>query len=433
MTPEPPDSTRHPRIYFGWYVLAASFLILFLNAGIRFFIGVMVKPLITDFGWTRSDVSAAVFLNMAVYAVAVIVTGRLYDRFGPKWVIVVSTLLFAAGYALMAFMTSLWQFLVLYGVVIGAAFGGTTVPIYGAIISKWFLRHRGFAISLAMGGNCLGQFILVPVFTDTMLSIGWRETSLWMAGAALIVNTVLTLVFLRGDPDQLGIVPNGGVTSTSAPASASNPQATSDAQPSQDLNLRQAMRTVSLWLFSVAMFVCGAGDFLLTTHLVPMVTDLGLSDTTGAAMLAWFGLLSLGGILVAGPLSDRIGNKIPIAVTFALRVVLFLLIVCNKGQTVLWIFALGFGFTLLVTAPLTTTLAGRLFGFAHIGIISGFITTVHHVGGGLWAYLGGVIYDHTGGYDLAFIISAVASAAAVVCTLCIREARHQRPGFTHGT
>ncbi len=412
------------RVFYGWYVLAASFAILFLNAGIRFFIGVMVKPLIADFDWSRSAVSAAVFLNMAVYAVAVIVTGRLYDRYGPKWVILISTALFATGYALMAVMTSLWQFLLLYGVVIGASFGGTTVPLYGAIISKWFLARRGLAISLAMGGNCLGQFFLVPVFTDMMLDIGWRTTSLWMAGSVLAVNAVLTILVLRGDPEDLGVEPYGAAAAGPGPAAAQAGSAASAADPANDLSLRQAMRTASLWLFSLAMFVCGAGDFLLTTHLVPMVTDYGIPAAEGAGMLAWFGLLSLGCILVAGPASDHIGNRIPIAVTFALRVLLFAMIVFFKGAVWFWVFALGFGFTLLVTAPLTTTLAGRLYGFTHIGVIGGFITTIHHVGGGLWAFLGGVVYDTTGSYEPAFIASAAMSAVAVISTLAIREVRH---------
>src|SRR5690606_33677944 len=122
---------------------------------------------------------------------------------------------------------------------------------------------------------------------------------------------------------------------------------------------------------------------------------------------------------LAGPLSDRIGDKIPIAATFGLRVVLFLLVVWHPSPVTYWILALGFGFTFLVTAPLTTTLMGRLYGFASIGITTGFITTVHHLGGGLWAYLGGVVYDATGGYTLAMAVSAGASAVALVCTLLI--------------
>ncbi len=172
------------------------------------------------------------------------------------------------------------------------------------------------------------------------------------------------------------------------------------------------------------MFVCGGGDFLMTTHLVPVVTDYGISTSIAASMLAWFGLMSLAGILLAGPASDAIGDRRPIAITFALRVVLFAMILFFRGEVPFWIFSLGFGFTYLVTAPLTPTLTGRLFGFANIGVISGFITTVHHVGGGLWAYLGGVIYDGTGGYSVAFAVSAGLAAVAVACTLLIREVRH---------
>ena len=192
------------------------------------------------------------------------------------------------------------------------------------------------------------------------------------------------------------------------------------------------MHTSSFWLFTVAMFVCGAGDFLLTTHLVAMATDNGVPTSTAVAMLAWFGLLSLGGILLAGPASDLIGDKIPIAAAFAIRVVVFALVVRYQTTWAFWVLALGFGFTFLVTAPLATTLMGRLYGFASIGLLSGFVTTVHHFGGGLWALLGGVVFDATGAYTPAMVMSAVASAVAVVCTLLIKEVRHVAPDDAGG-
>ncbi|NQU15534.1 MAG: MFS transporter, partial [Desulfobacteraceae bacterium] len=85
---------------------------------------------------------------------------------------------------------------------------------------------------------------------------------------------------------------------------------------------------------------------------------------------------------------------------------------------------LFFGFTFLITAPLTTTLVGRLYGFSHVGILSGFIATIHHLGGGIWAYAGGVIFDETGSYKLAFILSAFMALAAILCTVLIKEKRH---------
>ena len=283
-----------------------------------------------------------------------------------------------------------------------------------------------------MSGTSLGQFALVPLFTAFLLDEGWRSTMLWVGVLCLVVNVVLVFWVIGRDPRDPGREPLGqeqaaAVAPSTPDAAVSPPGRAVGAPEPRSLGLREAMRTGSFWLFAVAMFVCGAGDFLLTTHLVPMATDHGVPTSTAVAMLAWFGLLSLGGILLAGPMSDLVGDKVPIAGAFALRVVLFLLVVRYQNTAAFWALSLGFGFTFLVTAPLTTTLMGRMYGFASIGLLSGFITTVHHLGGGLWAYLGGAVYDATGSYNVAMAISAGASAVALVCTLLIREVRHIAP------
>ena len=412
--------SKKSRIFYGWYVLAASFLILFLNSGGRFTIGIAFKPLIAEFGWSRSAVSLAVFLNMAFYSLSVIVTGKCYDRFGPKWVIVTSTILISSGYMLIALAQTLWQFLFLYGVVAGMGLGGTSVPIFAALMSKWFERRRGLTISLALAGNCLGQFALVPVFTTLIAQCGWRASHFWIGLMMLALNLGLTFLVIRGDPEDLGVVPYGrkeeGCKSCPHDHGEENP-------PLRDMGLREAMKTYSFWLFVLFMFVCGSGDFLVTTHLIPMVTDFGIPAVTASKMLAWFGLLSLGGILVAGPASDRIGDKIPIALTFLLRVFAFVLVIVYQNMVSFYVFALVFGFTFLVTAPLTPTLVGRLYGFSHVGVLSGFITTIHHLGGGLAAWGGGVLFDLTGSYQTVLIISAVMAATAVASAMLIRQRR----------
>jgi MFS family permease len=413
--------TPKSSIFYGWYVLSASFLILFLSSGARFTIGVMIKPMIAEFGWSRSAISFAVFLNMAVYAISVIAVGKLYDRYGPKWVIVTSSILFSAGTMLMSAMTSLWQFLVLYGFLSAAGLGGTTVPLFAALMSKWFEKRRGLAISLGLSGSCFGQFALIPLFTYMLVEYGWRLCNLSIGLASFFVNIALALLVIKGDPETFGLEPYGHAPIQQG---AENGGPDAGAKHTPDLGLGEAMKTYSFWLFVVVMFVCGSGDFMVTTHLVPLVTDHGISTTTGGHMLAWFGLLSLGGILVAGPASDLIGDKIPIALTFFLRVFLFLLILKYQGLVSFYVFSLAFGFTFLVTAPLTPTLVGRLYGFSHVGVISGFITTIHHFGGGLWAYLAGVLYDRTGNYDLVFELSAFMALVAVVCALLIKQVRH---------
>lgn len=163
-----------------------------------------------------------------------------------------------------------------------------------------------------------------------------------------------------------------------------------------------------------------------------LVTDHGLDAAAGGRLLAWYGLLSLVGLLLAGPASDVIGTKIPIAATFLIRVVLFVLVVQAPTPTTFTLFALAFGFTHLITAPLTPILVGKLYGLSHVGVIAGMITTVHHLAGGLWVYLGGEIFDRTQSYRLVFVYSALLACLAFGCSLGIRERRHEAMGRRRG-
>jgi len=414
----PRKNSPQGNLFYGWYVLASSFIILFFNSGARVSFGVMFKPMIAEFGWNRSSLSLAFFLNMTFYALSLTIAGRFYDRYGPKWVIIISTIFLSAGFTLISLVDSLWQLFVYYGILAAIGLGGTSVTLIAALMSKWFEKWRGLAISLALSGNSLGQFALVPLFTIFTLRYGWRTAYFCIALIMFVVNIILALLVVKGDPEDLGIRPFGDGEKTNR-EEAQTPLVES----SQDLDLREAMRTRSFWLFLIVMFVCGSGDFLVSIHLIPFVTDYGISPITAGNMLAWFGLMSLAGIMIAGPASDLIGNKIPIALTFLLRVLLFLLIIKYQNLASFYIFAFGFGFTYLITAPLTPALIGRLYGISHIGLISGLITTVHHLGGGFWAYMGGLIFDQTGGYQLAFILSAMMAVVAVFCSILIVERR----------
>jgi MFS family permease len=411
-------------LFYGWYIVAASFAILFFNSGARFSFGVMFKPMIAEFGWHRGSMSFAFFLNMTLYALSLIAVGRFYDRYGPKWVIIVSSFFLSAGYALISVISSLWQLYLFYGILVGIGLGGTSVPLVAALTSKWFIKWRGLAISLSLSGNSIGQFVLVPLFTLLTLSYGWRASYLAIALIMIVVNIILALTLIKGDPKDLGIEPFGSEDFDENNREAHDNQAGS---VQLDIGLWDAMHTPSFWFFLTVMFVCGSGDFLVTTHLIPLVTDYGISPTTAGNMLAWFGLMSLAGILVAGPASDIIGNKIPIALTFLLRFMIFLVILKYKNLTSFYAFALVFGFTFLITAPLTPTLVGRLYGLSHVGLISGFITTIHHLGGGLGAYLGGLIFDLTGSYQLAFVLSAIMALVAATSSIAIAERRHRAP------
>ena len=203
------ETANSSGVFYGWYIVAASFVILFFNSGARFSFGVMFKPMLAELGWSRGSMSLAFFLNMTFYALSLIAVGRFYDRYGPKWVIIISTLFLSSGYMLISLINSLWQFYTFYGFLAAIGLGGTTVNLMAALTSKWFEKWRGFAISLSLSGNGLGQFALVPLFTLFTVRYGWRASYLNIALIMVVVNITLALLVIRGDPDDLGQRPFG--------------------------------------------------------------------------------------------------------------------------------------------------------------------------------------------------------------------------------
>ena len=412
------------RLHYSFYIVLSSFVILFFNSGARYSIGVIFKPVIVEFGWSRSAISLAFFLHMIVFALSLALVGRLYDRYGPKWIIIISTFFLSGGCFFISLIHSLWQFFISYGIIAAIGLGGTSATLISVITSKWFEKNRGFAVSLALSGHCLGQFALIPLFSIFIQQYSWRTLYFFLGLIMLIINITLALLIIRGDPEAIGLKPFG-YGNAKETEKRKGPSSLNQNLP--DLDLREAMRSYSFWLFLFTMFVCGSGDFLVTTHLVALATDYNISAVTAANMLGWYGLMSLGGILIAGPVSDVVGNKIPIALTFVIRFFLFFLILRYQSLLSFYIFALAFGFTSLITGPLTPTLLGRLYGLSHIGLLTGFIITIHHLAGGFWAYLGGLIFDKTGSYRLIFLLSLILAFLAIFSTLFIKEKRHYLP------
>ena len=420
--------SRHNRIFYGWYIVAASFVILFFNGGARYAFGVMLKPIVAEFGWSRGMVSGVFSLNMMIFALGMTLVGKVYDRYGPKWVIIVSTLFISAGFVLTAFMNSLGQFLFSYGVLAALGVAGTAIPLLATLTSKWFDEWRGLAISLSMSGSSIGQFVLVPVLSFLAVAYSWRIAYLYIGLAMLVVNVSLALLVIRGDPHHLGLKPYGRKESDRAGEARAGSPGKPCGADSQDFTLKRAMATRSYWLFLVAMFICGGGDFFAVTHLIAMATDHGIAAITAGNMLAWYGAMSLVGILIAAPSADRIGNKTPMAVTFIIRVFLYLLLFRYKTVGAFYVFAFGFGFTHLITAPLIPMLIIKIFGSSHLGLLTGFANTVHYVGAATWPLLAGMLFDRTGNYQLTLIFSAIAAAIAVLCSLFIAETRHYPGG-----
>ena len=176
-----------------------------------------------------------------------------------------------------------------------------------------------------------------------------------------------------------------------------------------------------MWLLVIVYAICGFQDFFVTTHVVAFADDKGVSRALAGNLLAVMGLLGMFGVLVSGALADRHGAALPTLLSFIARVGIFAIALLFQTTLGVAAFAVLYGFTFLMTAPLVIVFVGNVFGSSRMGAISGVINMTHQIWGGLGAYAGALIFDLWGGYDGAFALMLALSVAGAAATLGVRE------------
>ena len=413
----PPDDHRSGPFY-GWYVAGALFFAMFLSLGMRQGFGIFVATWESEFGVGVAAISLAASVGWFVNGASQVVMGWLIDRIGGRIVITVAALLLGAAVLLMAAAHSVFYLIVIYGVLMSLASAGLAGGPPGAVVVRWFRRKRGAAMSLLTSGGSIGGLVLVPFLTYLFLWTSWR--SAWLIGGAivLVLGVPLLYLVLRDDPADLGLQPDGA---RPVPGGARTP---APAGPLLASQWSDAFRSAPMWQLSIAYWVCGVTTASIAVHYVRWAGAEGISP--GTAALA-FGLLSginAVGVLLVGPLSDRVPRKTLLGAVYLIRGVAFLLLVVLPGSAALWGFAIVGGLSWLATVPLTTSLAADVYGVRHLGTLAGLINFAHQVGGALAVYLFGVVFDAHGSYDYAFLACVATLVGAGLVSLSIRERRY---------
>ena len=397
---------------YSWLILAAGFLILFFSGGSRFAFGLMLKPMSEDLEVSRSTLSLAVTMFMLVSAVAMPFVGRLVDRWSLRGTIAVGVVIAAAGLALMGQVQHSWQVFLVYGVVYALGNSGTSIAPVVVMVSQWFIERRGVATSIAVSGNAIGQLFIVAALASLLVAIGWRPSYIILAVANVAILLPLTLLVVRP-----------GKTT----AEATEHLETEDEPAPQPLTLRQALASRPFLLLVGIYSICGFQDFFVATHIVAFAQDQGVGDVLAGNLLAWMGIMGLLGVLTAGVMADAFGASRPTALCFVMRIGIFALILPLQSTPAILAFGLLYGFTFLITAPLTVVFLGNIYGPLRLGTLTGTVSMIHQITGGLGALAGGWIYDMTGSYHMAFVLMLALSLAATALTLAVREPlRRQR-------
>lgn len=399
---------RNPGFFYGYIVVLVSFFIMIVADGLFYSFGVFFEPVLKEFGWTRAATSGAYSLCMMIVGSMAIVTGRLNDRFGPRILLTGCGFFVGLGYLLMSQISAIWQLYLFYGLIVAIGMSAFLVPLLSTVV-RWFVKKRGLMSGITIAGVGLG-IIIMPLLTSRLISIyDWR-TSYAIVGIMAMVVIILAAQFLKRDPGKIGQLPYG---EDEAKEEKLDLQATG-------FSLREAVHTRQLWLLCSISFCYYLCVTIIMVHVVIHATGLGVSALGAANILSIVGGTSIAGRVVIGSIADRIGSRLALIICFILMLIALAWLLVIKEVWMFYLFAAIFGLGYGGGAALKSPLTAELFGLSSHGLILGIAYFGDCFGGVIGPVLAGGIFDITGSYQLAFIVSIAASIIALILTLLLR-------------
>ncbi len=412
---QPPLSVR---FFYGWIVVALTFCVNLTAAGTRSAATLLIRPLEAEFGWNRTMASGPGGLNLLLFGIGAPAAGWLVDRFGVRRVVMVALALVTAGLVGTAISQQWWHLLLFWGLVVG--FGTSATPVLAAAVAnRWFVKHRGVTLGLLTNGNAAGQMVFLPLFTIVIAATGWRGSMLFLGAVAFGLMTLVSL-WMRDEPEEVGLEPYGRAAAVASGTMRSDTQAS--ATP-----IRDAFHSSTFWLLSGGFFVCGlTANGLIGLHLIPhVVENLGIAGVVAGLIVGVMGGISFIGTLGAGWLVDKVDARKVLALAYFLRGCSLFLLPFVDSLAGLILFAMVYGIDWYATGPATTAIAADTFGRQAVARIFGWIFLAHQFGATFAGYGAGVIYDIFGEYQYAFLAGATMAliAAALVLQISPRTSR----------
>ncbi len=391
----------------GWrtpgVIIVCGCLMAILTFGPRSTFGFFLQPMTQEFGWGRDVFALAVAIQNLLWGAAQPFAGAVADRFGTIRSLCVGAVLYAAGLVLMSYSTTPGMLQLSAGVLIGFGLAGASFTIVLAAFGKLLPDSwRSFAFGAGTAAGSFGQFLFSPLAVVLLGAVGWHVT---LVIFAVLVLFCIPLAFAVATPPQ----------ETSALAAALRPQSFREA-------LGEAFGHRSYLLLTLGFFTCGFHVAFITTHLPPYLVDKGLDAKWGGWVIAFIGLFNIIGSITAGILGTRLPKRYLLSTIYFLRAVaiaVFMLVPVTPVS------ALGFGAAMgilwLSTVPLTSALVALMFGVRYMATLFGFVFFSHQLGAGIGVWLGGLLYERTGSYDVVWWLGAALGIFAALVNLPIRE------------
>lgn len=374
-------------------VLICGTLVMMLAFGIRQTYGLFLIPISDSLGWPRGIFSFAVALQSLIWGLAQPFLGGLADRYGSGKVVALSAVSYVVGLYLMSVSTDPWSMTFSTAFLTGVAMSGTSFSMVLAVIGRAAPPHRrGLYLGIGSAGGSLGQTLVVPFGQVLISTYGWVDALVLLAATAGL------------------IVPLSAALAENRPAAGA---AQADQTPWQAL--AEARRHKGYLLLTAGFFVCGFQTLFIAQHLPPLLLDNGLSPAVGATAISLIGLFNVIGCVGAGVLGNRYSKKNLLSLIYFGRAVVmagFFLFPMTYFTVVMFSSLIGLLF--LSTIPLTSGIVAQVFGTRYMAMLYGIVFLDHQIGSFIGIWLGGVLFDYTGSYDMIWWTAVGLGVAAAI-------------------
>jgi len=397
----------------AWLTLGGAFAAFTVGAGIMHSYTVFLVAFIEEFQWSRAETSIAYSVSQLVAGASSPLVGGLVDRLGPRRLLLLGGGLLLLGLLGSAFVSALWQIILLYGIIMTIGANCLGLVAFVPLLSRYFVRRRGMAVSILQSANGFGRAASAPLVQFLISTLGWRATYLVQAAFIAAAVPLLAVIFRRASRYPVSAEP---ARSSSAAAAAPTTSAS--------WTLAEAMRTPHFWLLFAVYLFTGLGSFMVSLHQLAFAVDRGFDKLYAAGVLGSGAFLAIAGTIVTGTLSDYIGRELSAILAYGvsiLGVVCALLITSPDQHLLLWLHACFFGLTWGARGPAITAKTADLFPGSQLGTILGVITIGSGIGSAAGAWGAGWIFDLTGSYRLAFLLSILFYLCGCVAFWALRR------------
>ena len=391
------------KIFYGWVIVATGIVVSCIGFGAMVTLSVFLQPMAAATGWSRTGISTAATINWLSMGVGSFLWGALSDRFGTRTVVLLGGGLLGLGMLAGSQASTLGQFQLFFGVLVGLAAGSFYAPLT-ATTTRWFVANRSLAVALVSAGVSLGSTTIGPLARWIITNYDWRTAMLVIGDIVWVV--IIPLAFLVREP-----------------AGAPSKAVAADGVEGPDLTVGQALRTPQFIAIALTYFACCATHSGPIFHMVTNAIDHGISAMAATTVLSVAGLASLGGKIVCGIIADRVGAKRTLVAGLAIQAVAVSLYVFTRELPNFYAVGVVFGFAYGGVMPLYAILVREYFGPRIMGTIFGAVGSVSTLGMALGPWIGGRLYDASGSYFWLFIGSFAIGLGAMAIATTFRPPR----------